>query len=414
MTLNFLRIAKGYTYILTMVKGILFSYCLLTSLCIKAALDNNIFRSINIDSNEEKWAFMFVPPSNKTQQIEDVCYIAMMDEAIIDSEGLNEQMDCILKVVQNNNIEEDPTVNSCQSREVCLMNNLLDVEIGDFLRALNSGHRIHTYASTPKYAYACVIVFTVSGKKEKVVFKIEKIELNNKVYNKDLMINGFSNGRDILKPVLASYKHMRLVYDDIFQVNNCVCNEMPDMNRDAALDDNEEPDAYHRDIGLLNKDDNSAIEPKNNSAKSPEIQNKKDTLFCSGVNNTENTRRSVTKSYRCDTCGKELSSKRNLSKHMEIHVRGKDFICSKCDGKFFCRHHLITYMNSHVSQRKFKCLQDGCNKIYNRKYSLRRHIENCHNKNNFKFLRNDCDKVLRQENDSRLPIEINVNELHFH
>lgn len=57
MILKCLCIANLYTYRLnafTVVKNILFSYCLLTSLSVKAAPDDNIYNRINIDTNEEK------------------------------------------------------------------------------------------------------------------------------------------------------------------------------------------------------------------------------------------------------------------------------------------------------------------------------------------------------------------------
>ena len=49
-----------------------------------------------------------------------------------------------------------------------------------------------------------------------------------------------------------------------------------------------------------------------------------------GIKETKN----LVKKFECDTCGKVLSSRGNLNKHMILHDPSKKFECSLCDAKF--------------------------------------------------------------------------------
>ena len=44
--------------------------------------------------------------------------------------------------------------------------------------------------------------------------------------------------------------------------------------------------------------------------------------------------KNLVKKFECDSCGKVLSSRGNLNKHMILHDPSKKFECSLCDAKF--------------------------------------------------------------------------------
>nr|CAB3266494.1 zinc finger protein [Phallusia mammillata] len=93
---------------------------------------------------------------------------------------------------------------------------------------------------------------------------------------------------------------------------------------------------------------------------------------CPGVDSAGNVKKvdGVTK-YICNVCNKQLSNKRNLDKHMEIHSDVKPFVCDMCGHSTRLKESLIMHKRLHTGEKPFKC--DQCEYSTPDKSSLRRH-----------------------------------------
>ncbi|MDP0589521.1 MAG: C2H2-type zinc finger protein [Candidatus Endonucleobacter bathymodioli] len=373
MILKLLCILNVYRYrlnILTMIKAILFFYCLLVSLCITAALDNNIYKSIKVDEDDRKWTFMFVPQVVPERR-EDVCYVAMIDGTIIVSVSIINQMNDILISLQTNNFEEDLNINNIPSFVLCSMDNSSGVEVDDFLCALNSESKI--------YVYVRVIIFTLHEDNKTLNFRIEQIELNSKVYM-DLAINRSSNALDILKPLFALCKRMRPVFSNHSQINNAVCNEIPGMYMGEGLDcldGSKRSDICQNDIDLLNQDVVVSIDSARSSSK---VIYKCE--VCGKVLSTNGSLKfhvgahfNKDRSFTCtlDGCGKSFKRQYYLNRHMVCHDDRRCYQCPECGKKHVSSSNLQGHMVVHTGERPYKC--DLCGKSFPRRHSMVRHVK---------------------------------------
>ncbi|XP_076809836.1 uncharacterized protein LOC143452669 [Clavelina lepadiformis] len=73
----------------------------------------------------------------------------------------------------------------------------------------------------------------------------------------------------------------------------------------------------------------------------------------------------------CKICKKKLSNKRNLDKHLEIHMDVKPFVCDLCGHSTRLKESLIMHKRLHTGEKPFKC--DQCDYSTPDKSSLRRH-----------------------------------------
>ncbi|MDP0589699.1 MAG: C2H2-type zinc finger protein [Candidatus Endonucleobacter bathymodioli] len=411
MILQFLHTSSIYTYrldFLTMIKGILFSYCLLTSLYIKAALDHNVSSNINID----KWFFLCVPQSSVTGQRQDACYIAIIDKEISRDVSINQKICASLITVQDNNIEEIQNFDNCQSPAFCSIDNLSEVEVYRFSCALNSEQKI--------YKYAIVVIFAINEDNKELSYKIEQIELHRTVSDEGLVINGSSRELDILKPRFESCKYMRsvsknnalinnkccdqksdmayllfdnsksnidydpwqdlspqlLAHKDTPQLNNAGCNEIPDT---SLLFGEPMPAILPSFISLLNNDigPSVSVEPENNSEKLLEIQAKKDNFVSnvSACKKQDDTKHKGDKKYSCDICGVQYIALRSLRDHnMYIHTDQRPYTCKLdgCGKVFRSKDIFHRHIRKHTNPDLFCCQK--CHKIFSTKQILERHI----------------------------------------
>ncbi|MDP0589522.1 MAG: C2H2-type zinc finger protein [Candidatus Endonucleobacter bathymodioli] len=378
MILKLLCILNVYRYrlnILTMIKAILFFYCLLVSLCITAALDNNIYKSIKVDEDDRKWTFMFVPQVVPERR-EDVCYVAMIDGTIIVSVSIINQMNDILISLQTNNFEEDLNINNIPSFVLCSMDNSSGVEVDDFLCALNSESKI--------YVYVRVIIFTLHEDNKTLNFKIEQIELNSKVYM-DLAINSSSNALDVLKPLFASCKRMSPVFSNHSQINNAVCSEMPGMYVDEGLDcfnENKRSSICQNDIDSLNQNVVVSIDSTISSSKDIykcEVCGKESSTKGNLKSHVE-THSNKIRSFPCmyDGCFSSFRQQRYLNSHMKYHDDEVCYPCKECGKKHISRFSLQRHMVVHTGEMLFKC--DLCGKSFPREFSMIRHVKIRHTK----------------------------------
>ena len=82
--------------------------------------------------------------------------------------------------------------------------------------------------------------------------------------------------------------------------------------------------------------------------------------------------------FTCETCGKHFAGIQTLKRHLNMHVNPEPFSCPVCkrgfQTKFACNEHKKTHIDlSDRVQDRIKC--DRCDKTFQWKSSLRRHLE---------------------------------------
>ena len=77
--------------------------------------------------------------------------------------------------------------------------------------------------------------------------------------------------------------------------------------------------------------------------------------------------------FRCDECGRYLSSQAALSGHQQcMHNKQKPHICHICNKGFFQSHSLTVHLRSHSGEKPYSCIV--CNKSFSQRSSLNIHI----------------------------------------
>ncbi|XP_041475069.1 zinc finger protein 37-like [Lytechinus variegatus] len=81
--------------------------------------------------------------------------------------------------------------------------------------------------------------------------------------------------------------------------------------------------------------------------------------------------------YKCETCGKVLSTKRTLERHINsVHTKEIKFPCEICGKEFYNPERLRWHAQNHIAEREFEC--DICGKAFLRARSLKKHKELVH------------------------------------
>ena len=99
-------------------------------------------------------------------------------------------------------------------------------------------------------------------------------------------------------------------------------------------------------------------------------------------------------SYQCDICGKEVTSKTSLSKHIKFtHKKIKNFKCGHCPKTFAYKNSLTWHIESaHATIKSFVC--STCNISLCSQNALKTHIETVHDPDP-KFTCNQCGKAFK-------------------
>ena len=100
---------------------------------------------------------------------------------------------------------------------------------------------------------------------------------------------------------------------------------------------------------------------------------------------------------QCELCGKILSCKKNLKKHLKLHSNIRNYICKICNKSYKRSDHLKRHMITHDSEPNyFEC--EFCFKRFNLNYHLTSHLQNVHgHKKRKEYKCPDCDLYFQKK-----------------
>lgn len=142
-----------------------------------------------------------------------------------------------------------------------------------------------------------------------------------------------------------------------------------------------------------------------------------------------NPRRSIDQTFKCDECGKSMSSKWILRRHKIIHMNVKPFSCDACAHRFSRKEYLKWHQLRHCKLAKLHNpgeLYDNysvCKKIFHSADAVRAHGQMCETENVENetimtvLVKSAVDQmnptILSDANSGKLSLESNVNQDEF-
>ena len=100
---------------------------------------------------------------------------------------------------------------------------------------------------------------------------------------------------------------------------------------------------------------------------------------------------------KCELCGKILSCKKNLKKHLKLHSNVRNYKCKVCNKSYKRSDHLRRHMITHdPNPNYFEC--EFCLKRFSLNYHLTSHLQNVHKQKKLKVYKcPDCDKYFTKK-----------------
>ena len=110
------------------------------------------------------------------------------------------------------------------------------------------------------------------------------------------------------------------------------------------------------------------------------IQRKEENETQSGINIfQEENNTKIENENKCELCGKILSNKKNLKKHLKLHTNIRSYVCKICNKTYKRSDHLKRHMITHDPEPNYyEC--DLCLKRFSLNYHLTSHLQNVHGK----------------------------------
>ena len=128
------------------------------------------------------------------------------------------------------------------------------------------------------------------------------------------------------------------------------------------------------------------------------IQRKEENETQSGINIFQEENNSkIENENKCELCGKILSSKKNLKKHLKLHTNIRSYVCKICNKTYKRSDHLKRHMITHDPEPNYyEC--DLCLKRFSLNYHLTSHLQNVHGKKKIKVYKcPDCDMYFQKK-----------------
>ncbi|XP_075215436.1 uncharacterized protein LOC142321330 [Lycorma delicatula] len=117
---------------------------------------------------------------------------------------------------------------------------------------------------------------------------------------------------------------------------------------------------------------------------------------------------STKKNYICNFCQKSFNFKSGLKRHLIIHSKEKNYVCS-CLKSFNLSSALKVHLNIHTKEKNYIC--DFCQKSFNFRSGLIRHlIIDSDDKN---YVCNFCQKSFKQSYDLKMHLNIHTKEKNY-
>jgi len=101
---------------------------------------------------------------------------------------------------------------------------------------------------------------------------------------------------------------------------------------------------------------------------------------------------------RCKLCGRLFKTKERFHKHLEVHIRIRNYECDICKAKFIKPSDLIKHQPTHTKEKRFTCDYEGCGIKFVNIGNLNRHIK-CKHEKRKDYQCSTCNKKFSQSGD---------------